>query len=89
MNQLLIGALLPVGISALFALWNALLKREKTYKWGIALGQTLSKFLGQKVKGGKTYEKNEARIQTTLYDFTRGIIDGMDKDDEESWQVSK
>ena len=87
MNQLLIGALLPVGISALFALWTAYLKRETTYKWGLALGQALSRFLGQKVKGGNSYEKNENKIQTTLYDLTRGVIDGMDKDDDNKWSA--
>ena len=85
MNQLIFGALLPVGFSAVFALWTALVKRETTYKWGYVLGSAMSALLGQKVKGGKTYEKNEGKLQATIYDFSRGIIEGMDKDDDEKW----
>ena len=86
MNQLLIGALLPVGISAVFALWAAFLKRENTYKWGMTVGKSLSLLLGQKIRGGGSYEKNEHQIQSTLYDFASGVIDGMDTDDDRKWK---
>jgi len=86
MNELIVGALIPVGFSAVFALWTAVMKRETTYKWGYVLGSALSAFLGQKVKGGKAYEKNEVKLQSTIYDFSRGIIEGMDKDDDEKWE---
>ena len=85
MNELIIGALIPVGFSTIFALWTAVMKREATYKWGFVIGSALSVFLGQKVKGGKAYEKNEGKLQSTIFDFSRGIIEGMDKDDEEKW----
>ena len=87
MNDLLIGALIPVGFSAIFALWTSFMKRETTYKWGVIVGSALSTFFGQKVKGGKAYEKNESKIQTTIYDFSQGIIDGMDSDDDDKFDA--
>jgi hypothetical protein len=86
MNQILAGALLPVAFTAVFAVWGAVLKRETTYKAGISAGKALSFLLGQKAKGGGSYEKNEDKIQTTIYDFSRGVIDGMDSDDDEKWK---
>jgi len=86
MKGLILGALLPVGISTVFAMWTAFLKRETTYKWGMAAGKALSLLLGQKIRGGDSYEKNEHKIQSTLYDFTSGVIDGMDADDDIAWK---
>jgi len=86
MEQLLLGALLPVSASAIFALWATILKREKTYKWGLNFGKAFSRLLGQKIFGGDSYEKNEHKIQSTLYDLTSGIIDGMDADDSVKWK---
>jgi len=86
MNELIVGALIPVAFSTVFALWTAVMKRETTYQWGFVLGSALSGLLGQKVKGGNTYEKNEGKLQSTIYDFSRGIIEGMDKDDDQMWE---
>jgi len=87
MSQLLIGALIPVAFTAVFAIWGTVMKRESTYKAGIGAGKTLSFLLGQRVKGGGSYEKNEDKIQTTIYDFSRGVIDGMDSDDGDKWNA--
>jgi len=87
MNTILLGALIPVGFSAIFAIWTSVMKRETTYKWGVTIGAVLSAFVGQKVKGGSSYEKNEGKLQTTIYDFSRGIIDGMDKDDDDKFET--
>lgn len=87
MNQILLGALIPVAFTAVFAVWGAAMKRESVYKTGVSAGKMLSVLFRQKVKGGASYEKNEDKIQTTIYDFSRGVIDGMDADDDEKWKL--
>lgn len=84
MKELLFGALIPVGISGLFAILGILLKRENTHKWGVAAGKILSPFFGK--AGKKQYEKFEGTMQTTIYDFFIGVIEGLDADDEVKWK---
>lgn len=84
MKDILIGALLPLGISGIVAILGMVLKRENTYKWGITVGKILSPFFGK--AGKKQYEKFEGTFQTTIYDFCMGIIKGLDADDETKWK---
>jgi hypothetical protein len=85
MNNIIIGALFPMAISALFGALTILLKRENTHKWGFAIGRVLSPFFGRKT-GKEAYEKFEGRFQTTIYDFCLGVIEGLDADDELKWK---
>ena len=84
MKGILIGALLPLGISGLFAVLGLILKRKNTHKWGVVVGKMLSPFFGKADK--KQYEKFEGTVQTTIYDFCMGVIEGLDTDDEIKWK---
>ena len=84
MSNFIIGILTPLGASALFAVLTMLLKREKTHDCGLAIGKFMSPFFGGKL--GAKYDKFEGTLQTTIYDFAMGLIEGLDVDDEVKWK---
>lgn len=85
MSNTLIGILIPVAVSGFMAGLTMILKRERTYRWGFGIGKALSPFFGRRL-GKKRYEDFENRFQSTIYDFSQGLIDGLDADDTSKWE---
>ena len=70
----LLGA---VGAPLIGFLWQALITRESTERWGRLTGRFVSCFLRQKlgVKGGDSLRD---RFKSTVEDFLRGLEAGLD-----------
>jgi len=72
----LVGA---VGAPLIGFIWQALLKREDTERWGKLIGSFVTRFLRQKlgVKGGDSVRD---RFKSTAEDFMRGLESGLEEE---------
>ena len=80
MNELLMGLIGAVGVPLILYLWQLLLSRKSTRRWGFRIGRFLTLFCRQKI-GVKGWEKLEDRLKSTVGDFVEGVYEGLDSDE--------
>ena len=80
MHELLTGLIGAVAAPLVLYLWQLLLPRQSTKRWGFRLGRLLTLFGRQKV-GVKGWESLEDRLKSTVSDFIEGVYEGLDSDE--------
>ena len=81
-ENLLIGAAIPLVAGLLTTILQLFLSRSKTRAWGYRAGRLASAFLRQKL-GKKQGETLENTFQMTVSDFMEGLMEGLDSDERQ------